>query len=74
MNGGRVVGSPVLGAGLEQVVQCIGASAGGQCLGVGGVTPSTAFRIGTNGLVAPLPPVTSTLAQPYLPGVGGNAT
>ena len=73
MNGGRVVGSPVLGAGLEQVVQCIGVSASGQCLGNAGVTPTTAFRIGTNGLVAPLPAVTTTLAQPYLPGVGGNA-
>ena len=74
LNGGRVVGSPVLGAGLEQVVQCIGASISGQCLGIGGVTPSTAFRIGTDGLSAPLPPVTQTLAQPYFPGVNGNAT
>jgi hypothetical protein len=73
LNGGRVVGSPVLGAGLEQVVQCIGASISGQCLGVGGVNPTTAFRIGTDGLVAPLPPVTTTLAQPYIPGVNGNA-
>ena len=73
LNGGRVVGSPVLGAGLEQVVQCIGASSTDQCLGVNGVTPATAFRIGTDGLVAPLPAVTQTLAQPYVPGVGGNA-
>jgi len=73
LNGGRVVGSPVLGAGLEQVVQCIGASSSGQCLGTSGVTPATAFRIGTDGLVAPLPAVTPTLAQPYFPGVGGNA-
>jgi hypothetical protein len=73
LNGGRVVGSPVLGAGLEQVVQCIGASVTGQCLGTGGVNPTNAFRIGTDGLVAPLPPVTQTLPQPYYPGVGGNA-
>jgi hypothetical protein len=73
LNGGRVVGSPVLGAGLEQVVQCIGVGVNGQCNGIGGVSPTTAFRIGTNGLVAPLPPVTTTLAQPYLPGVNGNA-
>jgi hypothetical protein len=73
LNGGRVVGSPVLGAGLEQVVQCIGVSASGSCNGIAGVTPATAFRIGTNGLVAPLPAVTTTLAQPYLPGVNGNA-
>lgn len=74
LNGGRVVGSPVLGDGLEQVDQCIGASASGQCLGINGVTPATAFRIGTNGLTAPLQPVTQTLAQPFFPGVNGNAS
>jgi hypothetical protein len=73
LNGGRVVGSPVLGAGLEQVIQCTGVTTGGQCLGTGGANPATAFRIGTDGLVAPLTPVTPTLAQPYLPGVNGNA-
>lgn len=73
LNGGRIVGSPALGAGLEQVDQCIGVSASGGCLGADGVTPATAFRIGTNGLVAPLVPVTPTLSQPYFPGVGGNA-
>ena len=74
LNGGRVVGSPVLGDGLEQVDQCIGASASGQCLGIGGVNPTTAFRIGTDGLSAPLQPVTPTLPQPYFPGVNGNAS
>ena len=73
LNGGRVVGSPVLGAGLEQVIQCIGASRSGQCLGINGVDPTSAFRIGTDGLTAPLPAVTSTLPQPYFPGVSGNA-
>ncbi len=73
LNGGRVVGSPVLGAGLEQVIQCTGVTTGGQCLGTGGANPASAFRIGTDGLVAPLTPVTPTLAQPYLPGVNGNA-
>ncbi|HKD05704.1 MAG TPA: carboxypeptidase-like regulatory domain-containing protein [Bryobacteraceae bacterium] len=74
LNGGRVVGSPVLGAGLEQVIQCIGASRSGQCLGINGVDPTTAFRIGADGLTAPLPAVTPTLPQPYFPGVNGNAT
>ena len=74
LNGGRVVGSPVLGAGLEQVIQCIGANRNGQCAGIGGVDPTTAFRIGTDGLTAPLPPVTATLPQPYIPGVNGNAS
>ncbi|MGA2147862.1 MAG: carboxypeptidase-like regulatory domain-containing protein [Bryobacteraceae bacterium] len=70
LNGGRVVGSPVLGAGLEQVDQCIGASITGQCLGINGVDPNSAFRIGTDGLSFPLP-VTPTLPQPYYPGVNG---
>jgi Carboxypeptidase regulatory-like domain len=74
LNGGRVVGSPVLGAGLEQVVQCIGATSSGSCAGINGANPATAFRIGTDGLSAPLPPVTQTLAQPYLPGVNGAAS
>jgi hypothetical protein len=38
------------------------------------VTPNanTAFRIGTDGTTAPIPAATSTLPQPYYPGVGGN--
>ena len=56
-----------------QIARSIGASITGQCLGAGGVNPTTACRIGTDGLVAPLPPVTQTLAQPYYPGVNGNA-
>jgi hypothetical protein len=45
----------------------------GGCLGNNGVDPSTAFRIGPDGMAAPLPNVSPTLAQPFLPGVGGNA-
>src|ERR1019366_4486432 len=59
--------------GLGQAVSCIGASKTGQCLGNGGVDPTTAFRIGTDGMSAPLPSVSQTLSQPYIPGVGGNA-
>ncbi len=73
LNGVDLVLVPLLGTGLGQAVSCIGASAGGECLGNGGVNPTTAFRIGTDGNVAPLPAVTKTLPQPYLPGVGGNA-
>jgi len=54
-------------------VSCIGASRTGQCLGSAGVDPTTAFRIGTDGLSAPLPAVSQTLPQPFFPGVGGNA-
>jgi len=73
LNGVDLVLVPLLGTGLLQAVQCIGASAGGQCLGTSGVTPTTAFRIGADGLSAPLPAVSQTLAQPYTPGLNGNA-
>ncbi len=73
LNGVDLVLIPLLGTGLGQAVSCIGATANGQCLGQQGATPATAFRIGTNGLVAPLPAVSETLSQPYFPGINGNA-
>ncbi|PWU09169.1 MAG: carboxypeptidase regulatory-like domain-containing protein, partial [Terriglobia bacterium] len=73
LNGVALVLTPLLGTGLLQPVSCIGASSTGQCLGNGGVDPTTAFRIGADGLTAPLPAVSATLAQPYFPGVSGNA-
>ncbi|MBS1857876.1 MAG: carboxypeptidase regulatory-like domain-containing protein [Acidobacteria bacterium] len=74
LNGVGLVLVPLLGTGLGQAVSCIGASSNGQCLGNGAVTPATAFRIGTDGMVAPLPAVSKTLAQPYIPGFNGNAS
>jgi hypothetical protein len=73
LNGVDLVLVPLLGTGLLQAVQCLGASATGQCLGSGGVDPKTAFRIGTDGLNAPLPSVSQTLPQPYIPGLNGYA-
>lgn len=73
LNGVDLVLVPLLGTGLLQAVSCIGASATGQCLGPGGVNPTTAFRIGADGMSAPLPAVSQTLPQPYFPGVNGNA-
>jgi len=72
LNGVGLVLIPLLGVGLGQPVSCIGASASGQCLGTGGVTPATAFRIGTNGLVAPIPTPSQTLPQPEFPGIDGQ--
>ena len=79
LNGVNLVLVPLLGTGLMQAVSCVGAvapqfsSGGSQCLGQGGATPATAFRIGTDGLVAPLGNAPSnTLPQPYYPGLGGN--
>ncbi len=73
LNGVDLVLVPLLGTGLGQAVQCIGASMTGQCLGNASVDPTTAFRIGTDGNRAPLPTVTQTLPQPFIPAVGGNA-
>jgi hypothetical protein len=73
LNGVGLVLIPLLGTGLGQAVSCIGANMTGQCLGNGGVDPTTAFRIGTDGMSAPLPSVSQTLSQPYIPGVLGNA-
>ncbi len=73
LNGVNQLLVPLLPPGLLQAVSCTGVSRTGQCLGNNGVDPSTAFRVGPDGLVAPLPNVSPTLNQPYLPGVGGNA-
>jgi hypothetical protein len=73
LNGVNLVLVPLLPPGLLQAVSCVGVSRTGQCMGANGVDPSTAFRIGTDGLTAPLPQVSQTLPQPYYPGVGGNA-
>jgi len=72
LNGVGLVLIPLLGVGLGQPVSCIGASMNGQCLGSGGVTPATAFRIGTDGLTAPIPTPSTTLPQPFFPGINGN--
>ena len=74
LNGVNQVLTPLLGVGLLQAVTCPGASKTGQCLGAGNVDPTSAFRIGADGLTAPLPTPSATLAQPYYPGIGGNAT
>jgi hypothetical protein len=78
-NGVLNILTPLLAPGLLQAVSCQGAVnaasavAGNQCLGANGAAPATAFRIGTDGLVAPLPSAVQKLPQPFLPGVGGNA-
>jgi hypothetical protein len=72
LNGVNLVLVPLLGPGLIQAVSCPGASSAGTCLGTNGVNAATAFRIGTDGGTAPLPAASTTLAQPYTPGVGGN--
>lgn len=73
INGVGQVLNPLLGAGIAQPVSCIGASKTGQCLGSSSVDATSAFRIGADGLAAPLPSVTQTLPQPFYPGQNGYA-
>jgi len=72
LNGVGLVLIPLLGTGLGQAVSCY-PSATGVCSGNSSLDPTNAFRIGKDGLNAPLPTISQTLAQPYVPGVGGNA-
>ena len=68
LNGVDLVLVPLLGTGLIQPVQCTRALSSGAC---GPATPdvSTAFRIGVDGMTAPLPAASPTLPQPLYPGV-----
>ncbi len=68
LNGVDLVLVPLLGTGLIQPVQCRLALASGAC---GPATPdaATAFRIGTDGMNAPLPAASATLPQPLFPGI-----
>jgi len=80
LNGVDLVLVPLLGTGLIQAVTCQRALSTGAC---GPATPvvgppvgmtcaqalNCAFRVGTDGLVAPLPAASATLPQPDFPGV-----
>ncbi len=73
LNGVDLVLVPLLGTGLIQPVQCFGPTIAGAC-GGSATTPLNAFRIGTDGNVAPLGPAPSqTLIQPDYPGVNAEA-
>lgn len=72
LNGVGLVLIPLLGTGLLQAVSCIGATIQNTCPGNAGNDPVNAFRIGKDGLSAPLGAASPTLPQPYFPGVGGN--
>jgi len=72
LNGVNLVLVPLLGPGLLQGVVCQNPLSNGTCAGSGVANPATAFRIGQDGLTAPLPAAASTLPQPFYPGVNGN--
>ena len=73
INGVNQVLVPLLGPGLLQAVACNGPRMDGTCQGTNAVDQTNAFRIGIDGMSAPLPAVSQTLAQPYLPGLNGLA-
>jgi len=73
LNGVDLVLVPLLGTGLIQPVQCPNVLASGTC-GNSQPNPNTVFRVGTDGLVAPLQQASQTLPQPFFPGVNGAAT
>jgi Carboxypeptidase regulatory-like domain len=68
LNGVDLVLVPLLGTGLIQPVQCRQALNTGLC-GPANPDAGTAFRIGTDGLVAPLAAASPTLPQPLFPGI-----
>jgi len=68
LNGVNNLLVPMSGPGLLQSVTCSLASMNGQCLSSGTVDVSNVFRIGRDGLTAPLPAATATLPQPFFPG------
>jgi hypothetical protein len=73
LNGVNLVLVPLLGVGLLQSVSCANsqmpATPGGPGIcASSAVNPSNVFRIGTDGLVAPLPAASATLDQPFITG------
>jgi len=79
LNGVDLVLVPLLGTGLIQPVQCVGAQSptvgipGTTCAGPNAATPANAFRVGTDGLTAPIPTPSATLPQPDFPGINAIA-
>lgn len=74
LNGVNLVLVPLLGIGPLQPVTCAGPNMNGTCAGSNAVDPTNVFRIGTDGMSAPLPTPSKTLAQPFFMGYNGAAT
>ena len=72
LNGVDLVLVPLLGPGLLQGVTCVNPLSNGTCAGSGVADPTNGFRIGKDGLTAPLAAAAPTLPQPYFPGLGSN--
>ncbi len=73
LNGVDLVLVPLLGTGLIQPVQCFDNLSNGTCGATGSATAANAFRIGVDGLTAPIPIPSQTLVQPDYPGINAIA-
>ena len=71
LNGVNLVLVPLLGIGPLQPVTCAGPNMNGTCSGANNVDPTNVFRIGKDGMSAPLPAPSQTLAQPFFMGYNG---
>ena len=69
LNGVDLVLVPLLGTGLIQPVQCFDNLKNGTCGSTGSANASNAFRVGTDGLTAPIPIPSQNLVQPDYPGI-----
>jgi len=70
LNGVDLVLVPLLGTGLIQPVQCFAPTTAGAC---GASDINSAFRIGVDGMTAPLAQPSQTLPQPVYPGINSVA-
>ncbi len=69
-----LVSTPVLGDGFLQPVTCSDPLTNGSCTKSQGSNPATAFRIGTDGLVSPLPAISQNLTTPVVPTVNAPSS
>jgi hypothetical protein len=72
INGVNPILVPMLTPGLLQPATC--GAPNRLTGGCGGATPSSVFRVGVDGVNAPLPPPTANLPQPWYPGFNDVAT
>ena len=72
LNGVDLLLVPLLGPGLLQAVSCPVPTIQGACSLSTAGRGESGFRIGADGMTAPLPTVTQTLPQPFIPGATQN--
>jgi hypothetical protein len=73
LNGVDQVLVPLLGTGPIQAVQCLSNLSNDTCAPANNANFSNAFRVGVDGLVAPIPQPSQTLPQPDFPGFNAIA-